>query len=218
MSPRTVAFDAAGVIDTAIDSFTRCGYEGADTVRLCAEAGISRSSFYNTFKSKDSLFLSALTEYTRRGGELALALPSQEGAGLAKLRHRLLDDVQAQSADDSRQGCLSVNTAVELGSSVESVAQILHADRERWVASHAALLVQAQEEGQLLPAPDFPARAALLLTFLAGLRVSARLLDAGALGTQVDALLGSWATPSGRELLSQLAAADASTPREGATS
>lgn len=203
MTPRTPGFDADEVVEAAIDCFTAHGYQGTDTVRLCRDAGIARSSFYNTFKSKDVLFVRALGEYSRRGRELAAELPLAEGAALVRLRHRLLDDVLAQAADHSRAGCLSVNTAIEMGRELEEAAAILDADREAWVGSYALLLTQAAEAGDLLVVDDvvIRQRAAVLHTVLAGLRVAARVLDGAALAAQVDALLASWATEAGRALL-----------------
>ena len=204
MSPRTPAFDEAHVIDAAIESFIRHGYEGADTVTLCRDAGISRSSLYNSFGSKDELFLRALAEYSRRGREEAAALPLAEGRALERLRGRLLGGVMEQCADEHRDGCLSVNTAVELGRSMPQAAEVLDADRDAWIEAYARVLAQAEADGDLTPGQDHRLLGATLHTLLAGLRVAARVISQEALAAQVDALLASWATRQGKDTLATL--------------
>jgi TetR/AcrR family transcriptional regulator, transcriptional repressor for nem operon len=205
MTPRPPAFDEAAVIDAAIETFTRHGYEGADASILCREAGLSRSSLYNSFGSREALFVRALGEYSRRGVEEAAALAEAEGPALSLLRSRLLDGVQAQAREGSRDGCLTVNVGIELGRSLPEAAAIVDADREAWVRCYAALLERATRQGDLAFDGDPLALGAALHTLLAGLRVAARTLAPDELGREVDAVLGTWATAAGRELLGRLA-------------
>lgn len=204
MSPRPPAFDEAAVIDAAIASFTRHGYEGADASTLAREAGLSRSSLYNSFGSREALFLRALGEYSRRGVAEAEALAAHPGRALVLLRTRLLESVQAQAREGSRDGCLTVNVGVELGRSMPEAADIIDADREAWVRAYGALLERAKGDGDLVFDGDPLALGAALHTLLAGLRVAARMQTPSELGCEVDALLGTWASEAGRTLLGEL--------------
>ncbi|GAA4845654.1 TetR/AcrR family transcriptional regulator [Luteimicrobium xylanilyticum] len=193
-------------MDAAIAEFTEHGYTGTDAVGLCERAGIARSSFYSTFTSKDALFERALARYTGRGaGEREELVASRDPAPVV-LRRRFADALGDQCARDDRLGCLSVNTAVELGRSMVGVTALLDADRSAWIDAYARILARGRDEGDIRPDVDPHAFGPLVHTTLAGLRVAARVATPDEVRAQLDAFLSALSTEAGREALAAVPA------------
>lgn len=106
---RPRAFDEKAVLDAALQVFWRQGYEATSIDDLTAAMGLSRSSFYGAFGSKQAVLEAALSGYSKS----ALA--------------RLKDIVQGNSEDPlaaaldaladpngGTKGCLLVNCITEL--------------------------------------------------------------------------------------------------------
>ncbi|MGC5168345.1 TetR/AcrR family transcriptional regulator [Luteimicrobium sp. DT211] len=203
--PRRRQFDEDAVVDAAIAEFTERGYAGTDAVGLCERAGIARSSFYSTFTSKDALFERALERYTGQGvGQREALLASPDPAPVV-LRRRFTDALGDQCAREDRAGCLSVNTAVELGRSMDGIAALLDADRAAWIDAYARILARGRAEGHVRADVDADAFAPLFHTTLAGLRVAARVATPQEVRAQLDAFLDALSTDAGRQALASSA-------------
>jgi AcrR family transcriptional regulator len=79
-SPRQRQEDRrARLVEAAIEVFGTVGYRGATVDRLCAEAGLTKRYFYESFDGSEQLLLAA---YTRVTGELRDRLVAgSQGAG-----------------------------------------------------------------------------------------------------------------------------------------
>lgn len=54
------------ILDTALELFSRQGYNAAGVAEICQAAGISKGAFYHHFPSKQALFLELLTRWLDR--------------------------------------------------------------------------------------------------------------------------------------------------------
>ncbi|CAM5465658.1 hypothetical protein SRIMM317S_00357 [Streptomyces rimosus subsp. rimosus] len=122
-------FDEERAVDAAMHAFRAAGYEATSTQDLCEATGLGRSSIYNTFKSKHDLFERALDRYMgERNGEL-FALMESDLPVREKIRTHLERVVEEECGEqDDRQGCLVVNTAVEVAARDQQVAGELARD------------------------------------------------------------------------------------------
>lgn len=66
---RKKEFDESAVVAAAMRVFWELGYDGASMADLLAATGLSRSSLYDTFADKRSLFLRTVTAYASRSTE-----------------------------------------------------------------------------------------------------------------------------------------------------
>ena len=66
---RPVVFDRARALNKAMKLFWERGYEGTSFDELIAAMGISASSFYNSFGSKEALYCEATRHYLDWAGE-----------------------------------------------------------------------------------------------------------------------------------------------------
>ncbi|MEM5584273.1 TetR/AcrR family transcriptional regulator [Roseibium sp. AS2] len=99
--------------------FWQKGFEATSLDDLTGAMGLSRSSFYGTFDSKQTLFLRALEHYSRNGlRNLKEVADTAEGDAVAAMMQALSDP------NGGPRGCLLVNCITELAPHDEKVAAI----------------------------------------------------------------------------------------------
>lgn len=176
--PRT--FDETSVLDAAAREFRVRGRADTSTEQLCEAAGVRRSSLYNTFESKDELFVRALERYVEVTGEMqSEVLTDTRLDGLTRLQ-RFFDLMIAEEseavAEGHAAGCMVVNTrmAPDIGTRDPRITRIL----DQGLGRQLALLEQAVRAGRLdgTLRTDLSVREAALLvvTIVSGLRVMAQ--------------------------------------------
>lgn len=207
---RRRTFDEDAVIEAAIAVFSEHGYAGTDVSLVCEHAGIGRSSFYHTFTSLDEVFLRALRTYTAQGAPERERLLASEDSAPVLLMERLGGELAHQCEDVKRVGCLSANTAAELGRALEPVNGILDANRSVWVQTYAELLRRGIAAGHIRPTIVPEVHGPLIQSVLAGLRITARISTPAEVQAQTRAFVASLCTETGA------AALETSTPERAA--
>lgn len=115
--PRT--FDEADALQKAIAVFWEKGFEATSLDDLTSAMGLSRSSFYGAFGSKQELFLRALQHYSDRGLENLQAVADTGG------REPLEAMMEALSnPEGGPRGCMLVNCITELAPHDPDVANL----------------------------------------------------------------------------------------------
>ena len=216
---RKKSFDEQAVINAAIAVFSEHGYAGTDVGLVCERADIGRSSFYNTFESLDAVFLRALRDYTATGIPARAELDDSEAPAPVLLFHRLGGQLAKQCEDEKRTGCLSANTAAELGREVDAVCTILDSDRDAWLTTYRSLLERGQEAGHIRPELNSQVHAQLIYSVLAGLRIAARVMPEDEVLSQARAFVAGLCTPAGAATLPENPAVPPTPtrPTEGST-
>ncbi len=112
--PRPSKFNREEAIDKVMNIIWRNGYEASSVKALSEELGITRSSFYNAFGSREDLFREAVKRYAAQSPDKAF-LQSLQGASIKKLITRTFRQaVKARLADQKARGCLLINSVTEL--------------------------------------------------------------------------------------------------------
>ena len=167
-------FDADVVTDRALDLFWRKGYQGASLADLERETGVGRKGLYNTFGSKQGLFLEALTRYEARAIELILAPLESAGAGRAEIEHVFHMLASREGQLKGNRGCLFCLTAESEVARSEEVAQRVQAYLQRLRHGFASALRGARTAGDLAPPKDPEVLADFLVGTVMGLSAMAR--------------------------------------------
>ncbi|MEP4031666.1 TetR/AcrR family transcriptional regulator [Roseibium polysiphoniae] len=116
---RPRAFDEAEVLDAALQVFWRQGYEATSLDDLTSVMGLSRSSFYSAFGSKQGVFIAALKSYSQAAIEALKDLSEQPSDDpVATMMTALADP------NGGPRGCMLVNCITELAPHQEEVAEI----------------------------------------------------------------------------------------------
>lgn len=167
-------FDVDDALTRAMHAFWSRGYEATSMQDLVARMGVNRASIYATFGNKHSLFVHALRRYDREHRrEWLTRLRDANGprrAILAAFESARLAARRAHGSD----GCLLVNTALELSPHDPEVAAIV-ADGLRETEHIWREMIEAgQSQGEIPEHVEALATARSLLGLFVGLRVLAR--------------------------------------------
>lgn len=171
--PRPREFDEATVLEQALLTFRRLGYEATSVSALCEATGLQKGSLYGAFGDKRSLFLRALRAYHAAVQAKYDAELGGEGSPRALLERFVLQ-VARNSCASGRIGCLSVNTSVELGAHDPEVAALTRTSETGLVATLQALLERGKAAGEWPPSLDARAAARFLQSAFAGMNVTAK--------------------------------------------
>ena len=156
--------------------FWRHGYEGSNVRRLEKASGLTASSLYNRFGSKEALFLEVLDHYLKTIVDRRICQYLTAGDPLAGLRGFLESTYDYVDPASGRQplACLLANSALELGHTHPDAAARINQGMQRVGAAFAATLERACAAGQLPAGCDTRQFALTLLMGLQGLLVSSR--------------------------------------------
>lgn len=170
---RPSKFDRSEALGTAMTEVWRDGYQAASVQRLSSVLGITRSSFYNAFGSREALLFEIVARY-----RAALPPPPRPGAR-APVLPRLAEFVRALcrfQAEHGWCGCLIANGIAELGPGDAPVAALLESALRESVAGFEALLCEAQARGELDADADPAVLALACQSLITGLSVLGKAL------------------------------------------
>lgn len=164
-------FDADEALERAIEVFHRKGFASTSMRDLVDHMGIGRGSLYETFGSKEQLFVRALTRYADRSLEGMVACLEDADDPLEGIRDLLHKVVDNHAGNPDRSGCMVVNTIVELAPSDPAFADTFRSVWSRLEAMIEAALVRAQAEGRIGAGQSPRALARFLVGTIQGLAV-----------------------------------------------
>lgn len=108
---RPKAFDRDRALALAVKAFRSRGYESTSIQNLVDSMGIHRASLYDTYGSKQELFLEVLGRYTQNVRETLFQELEPDGPAKETLR-RFFDKAVGELCSDEGQACLMVRTAL----------------------------------------------------------------------------------------------------------
>ncbi|HEY4336861.1 MAG TPA: TetR/AcrR family transcriptional regulator [Puia sp.] len=173
--PRTKSFDEVETLDKAKDVFWQKGYNGTPPQDILEGTGLSRSSLYDTYGDKRTLFIKALQRY--RHSETAAAIEYLDGAAdpafaIRRIFHAAYD---AFMTDQPRKGCLMVNTLNEVAPHDEEVEDIVLENRQALENAYARAVKRGQRQGRIARDHQPRALARYLVNSLWGLTTNLKL-------------------------------------------
>lgn len=150
---RPRGFDQQRVLTIAMRLFWRDGYAGTSVPELSTATGLSTSSLYNTYGSKQDLLVAALRLYHDTVLDDFMLGPMLRGTeGLADV-DAFLDRLADAAAVVPPRGCLAVNTIAELRDPPAAVAEQSARYRSMLRAALHAALSRGVERGEVSPGP-----------------------------------------------------------------
>ena len=182
---RPPTFDREKALDQALQLFWSRGFRKTTTRDLERTLGLSQSSLYNAFGSKDALLEAALDRYealTRDRFLLPLETPD---AGFAAI-DRFLEALGRWVLDDGARGCLLINMMAEDAGASPEITRRTTEYRSRVRSGLETALRRAEERGEMRPG-QASARAQVVLGLALGISIAAR---GGASGTEMEELIG----------------------------
>lgn len=170
---RSPEFDRTKVLEAAMKLFWARGYTATSLPDLLETMDIARSSFYASFGTKRKLFIECLELF----GERTLAMIKYDAKTLpstALPRAFFEATVLGVSLRKSKQGCLLVNTVLELADVDPELNQLATQKLNTIENTFAVAFKQAQHRGELEKKYNPEELASLVMTVNFGLRVQSR--------------------------------------------
>lgn len=159
-------FDEEAVLTAAMDAFWRQGYEATSLSDLCACTGLHKGSLYQAFGDKHQLFMKSLEHYVDSMMTAVAAAADASSSPLENIRSVLRTAVGNACGDE---GCMMINSLVELAPHDPKVKQALQAVAGREIEMMTDLVSKAQEAGEIRSDRQPHRIARQLMVTLAGL-------------------------------------------------
>lgn len=167
---RPLQFNPDKALDTAMQLFWRKGYESTSLQDLLDEMKLSKSSFYQTFKSKNILFQDSIQCYqTMLTDDLSEQL-KQADSGRAFFESLFLSVTDETTGSNARRGCLLMNTASEFAQTDIDIANLVSNSLDQITDIFEKAIIQGQQEDQVSQDKDARNLAIYLLSSMSGLK------------------------------------------------
>lgn len=171
---RKKEFDEDALLDKAAELFWRKGYNGTSAQDLVDGLGINRSSIYNTYTDKRTLFKKALAQYqaTQTGAMIAMLAKAQDPENTVK---DVFNGLIKESIEDKLlKGCFMVNTAVELAGQDKEIGDIVNKNNQSVEDALTRLIEKGQQSGQFSTKNTARALARFIFANITSIKVAAR--------------------------------------------
>ncbi|HVE05963.1 MAG TPA: TetR/AcrR family transcriptional regulator [Paraburkholderia sp.] len=185
-------FDEDYVLEQALHVFWDRGYEAASLAELQEATGLTKSSLYKAFESKEGLFRYALDRYHRNHlafREVALLQPTP----WLIAESLLYGIVNLHTGRNTPPGCLVTLSALACSPDARLLSEELAESRNQFERLLRERFVAVEEAGPLPPGMSGQEAAAFISTLIQGLAVQAK---SGASRRQlrqiVAAVLAGW--------------------------
>lgn len=172
---RPMKFDRDEAIDVATEAIRSEGYEQASVKALSEKLGITRSSFYNTFGSREALFEEVIRRYAPTAPDAPLY--EEINGPILPLLERVLKQIcHIRSSDPGGHGCIIVNSICEMCPSTEDPAPLLMDMAAGSSKRLEELLVIAQTNEEIAADANPRALALALQNLMIGLNVLSKVV------------------------------------------
>ncbi len=173
--PRTKAFRREEALDRAMTLFWKKGYHATSMQDLVDGMGINRSSMYDTFGDKHSLFLEALATYKKKFGPSDYYLKFH--SAVEGIRTLVDDYIKEIISDSDNKGCFILNCTTEFSDEDKEVNKLLRGNLSDFQKLLTSLIAKGQQQSELNDNKDPEELSDFLIAGLQGMRMIALLVS-----------------------------------------
>jgi TetR/AcrR family transcriptional repressor of nem operon len=171
---RTKDFDENEVLSKAIQLFWYKGYNGTSMQDLVDGLGISRSSLYDTYTDKHTLFIKALESYQESGSAKIQEILNHAGPAKETIRKLLVLAIGEMAEDKQHKGCFMVNAEVEVAPHDTEVNDLVCKNEQQMEQAFYQVIQKGKESGEIKNQQDARALARFIFNAVKGMRVTAK--------------------------------------------
>ena len=169
--PKVKQFNKEKVLEVASTIFHQKGYNGTSIDEILKATGLSRSSLYDSFKDKHSLYLQSLEFYKNVERDAYETVNQKKLNGLQKIESLFKEVVNHLINHPDDNGCLMVNAAAEMSKRCEKTAQVICNNKDDVQELFATWLNDAQEEKAINLSKPAKSYSPFLFNAVCGLKV-----------------------------------------------
>lgn len=163
------------IIDAALGLAEQIGLEGLSIGALAEVTRMSKSGVFAHFGSREELQISVIREYYQRFSYEVFFPAMNAPRGLPRVR-ALFANWMKRVAIEIQSGCIFISGAVEFDDRPGPVRDALAGSVQTWLAALHRAVVQAKEEGHLVPDADEAQMAFEIHGLILALHYEARFL------------------------------------------
>jgi TetR/AcrR family transcriptional repressor of nem operon len=167
---RPLQFDPEQVLDAAMQVFWASGYDATSLQDLLQAMRLSKSSFYQTFGSKQQLFERCLRRYREQTAQTLMARLDALGSGRRFIAELLESAVDEARSEHKPRGCLVMNTANEFAQRDPEVAAGVQKGVNRFKGIFETAVRRSQGQGEIPPERDPETLALYLVSSMSGIK------------------------------------------------
>jgi AcrR family transcriptional regulator len=171
---RPKGFDRSVALQQAMKLFWERGYEGTSFDDLIAAMGISPSSFYNSFGSKERLYQEATEAYMAHSGEWFIGELAAATDAKTAFRKVLSTAACEFTQSDQPTGCMISVACTHVPPALASLRDMMAGYRQTAETAMADRIRRGIEEGDVPQGTDADLLAAFYSAFSRGMVVHAR--------------------------------------------
>lgn len=163
------------IIDAALGLAEQIGLEGLSIGALAEVTRMSKSGVFAHFGSREELQISVIREYYQRFSNEVFFPALNAPRGLPRVR-TLFANWMKRVAIEIQSGCIFISGAVEFDDRPGPVRDALANSVQTWLAAMHRAVVQAKQEGHLVPDADEAQMAFEIHGLILALHYEARFL------------------------------------------
>lgn len=168
---RTKSFNRDEVLDKAVKLFWEKGYADTSANDLVTQLGLSRSSLYDTFGDKRTLYLETLKRYQQQAARQFEKLESHYPDAKSLLRFLLESSIKLTHDKKDFKGCYMVNATIETPHTDSEVFEILSLNREVFESNFTRMIQQDMDHGLITNKASAVALANFVFSSISGFRI-----------------------------------------------
>jgi len=173
---RVRQFDRDAAVSWAMNEFWRVGFEACSVKSISENLGITRSSFYNTFESREALFTEAMQRYFEESPDCKLSDFAETQRPLVLLCEVFRQACRARTSDPEHRGCLAINCVSELVGVNDALGPPLEEAVKQSIERFERLLEHSVSQGELSPTDNIRGLALALQNLLMGLNTLSKVV------------------------------------------
>ena len=171
---RPCTFSREELINTVTEMFWEEGYKSLSLNKVAQKMGLSRTSLYNSFKTKEDLFLECFNHYILNSPTQKLR-QHQPGQAVGELLYTVLYEICEKRAQDPKnRGCLVANIYQELLNDETPLGQKLMEKSDTRKENMIQIIECAVQQKELPQETNTKITAFIILSFMTGLNAHAK--------------------------------------------
>lgn len=173
---RPPEFNREKAVSAALDRLWRAGFNASTAHGLSEAMGLSRSSFYNSFGSREAVFLEAMEVYTKDSPDSKIFEIGEDDLVLPVIRDIVKEVCRVRSDPSMPGGCFAVNSIAELVGADDELGPMLESMLTLRIRTYAKLFGQARRNGEFERDIDEKLLAEETMVFLCGLNTTSKVM------------------------------------------
>jgi len=171
---RTKDFDESEVLGKAVKLFWLKGYNATSMQDLVDALGISRSSLYDTYVDKHTLYLKALDFYQTLAQQQISNITSKTESAKLAIKQLLEFVTDNLLSDKQHKGCFLLNAEVEVASQDTEVLNIICKNDRQIEDAFLQVIERGQKSGEIPKSMDAKGLTRFFVNTMKGIRVSSK--------------------------------------------